>query len=251
MQAHLTTCIDCRATVAALEETIALLRRELVSSSLDAERVNANVARALARGTRSPAPRVRGGVWLLVAGLAVAAGTLGIVWMQQSSAPLARTERVDEFSARGTPVAPSAARDVEVRVLVDGQPIEGVREVDANARYRVAIATLSARSAYYLIVIAVDASREIHWIEPVYIDSAQPPSSTMLPAAREISLPTVLALDGAATGPLTVFALVSAHPVDGREVERLAPDARTAQGLAAAFPELDVRSWTVTVRDEP
>lgn len=250
MQAHLTTCIDCRATVATLEETIALLRRELVSSSLDAERVNANVARALARGTRSPGPRVRG-VWLLVAGLAVAAGTLGIAWRQQSSGPLARTERVDEFSARGTPSAPSAMRDVEVRVLVDGQPIERVREVAANARYRVAIATLSARSAYYLIVIAVDASREIHWIEPVYIDSARPPSSTMLPAAREISLPTMLALDRPAAGPLTVFALVSAHPVDGREVERLAPDARTAQGLAAAFPELDVRSWTVTVRDEP
>jgi hypothetical protein len=99
----------------------------------------------------------------------------------------------------------------------------------------------------FLMVFALDATREIHWLHPAYLDAASDPASLELrPGAAGQTLDEVAEPEDPAAGALAVYALLSEEPLTVKAVEaRLA--ARQAP-VHELFPEAEVEEWRCTWR---
>lgn len=71
----------------------------------------------------------------------------------------------------------------------------------------------------YLMVFAVDAQGEVHWIVPAWSDPAENPGSVRLAPEQALPEPTGRTPDAPAAGKLQLQALLSANPLDVRAVE--------------------------------
>lgn len=99
----------------------------------------------------------------------------------------------------------------------------------------------------YLMVFALDARREVHWLHPAYLDAASDPSSLELrhgvmgQALEEVAEP-----ESPAPGALGVYALLTSQPLTVKAVEAaLAAKPRPVHEL---FPEAEVEEWRCTWR---
>lgn len=99
----------------------------------------------------------------------------------------------------------------------------------------------SARDVY-LMVFAVDAGQTVHWIHPAYLDAKSNPTSLRLePRVTDRVLSEVAEPESPAVGPLQVYALLSAQPLDVKSVEgKIAAGARP---VAELFPRAEVEEW--------
>jgi hypothetical protein len=99
----------------------------------------------------------------------------------------------------------------------------------------------------YLMVFALDARHEVHWLHPAYLDAASDPSSLELrqgvmgQALEEVAEP-----ENPAPGALRVYALLSSQPLTVKAVEAaLATKQRPVHEL---FAEAEVEEWRCTWR---
>jgi RNA polymerase sigma-70 factor (ECF subfamily) len=153
--------------------------------------------------------RLRGGRW--IATIAVAA-VLALV--------AARVPDDGVFAARGT-VVHSLDRDVDVAVYAAGDTLHRLHDGDAVAvDTPLAVSYRNLGAGAYVMVFAVDAAGDAHWIAPAYTTASEDPASVPLAhTERDIVFPMATVIE--ARGPVRVYVVVTDEPLHVRDVETM------------------------------
>jgi RNA polymerase sigma factor (sigma-70 family) len=247
LRSHIEHCSICQGTWKELET----LRRDIAAPSpgLSTDGVAGRVLARIAEAKElppPPAPSMRRLGIALIGGLGMAAAVALALLPGSNTDP-------GEFTARGGPSAPSLRRDVGV-TLRRGEselvPFENGNVVDATTKYAISYRNLGADAAF-LMVFAVDAAGDVHWIEPAYLDAKDDPVSVSLNHAEvDQMLPNADAavLDNPAKGPLRVITLISSQPLHVKQIEALPPGSLSLERLRAQFPGAELDEKTLDCR---
>jgi hypothetical protein len=251
LREHLAACAACAARMNHLTALVAQLRAP-VPEALDAEFVDAVERRLPAAAAPSPAthPRRRR-MMLALSTLAAAAAAITLVIL-----PHGRI--ASEFTPRGAH-PPWHARVSTTLGVVDGGP--GVparaRPIAAGDRLRPGDGiAVTARNGnpdlpVYLMVFAVDAKDEVHWIVPAWSNAAQNPLSVQLPPDGELPRPAGRTPEAPAPGKLQLMSLLSRAPLDVRSVEALLRARRPLAALDRHLRTLEVEMVGADARATP
>jgi anti-sigma factor RsiW len=216
-------CARCAGRLARLEALATQLRAPVAGAS-DASFVD-EVERRLpaARGPRAASGRSwsrRGLALTALAGTALAAAVILVVVPARLFSP-------PEFAPRGTPAAWHAlvSRSLDI---VSARPAPGAplsRPLAPGERMRPGDGiAVSAHNGHrelpvYLMVFAVDAGGEVHWIVPAWTDPSDTPRAILLRPGAELPEPAGRTPEGPAPGKLRVSTLLLRAPLDVRAVE--------------------------------
>ena len=233
LREHLAGCAACAARMSHLAALAAQLRGP-VPEALDTDFVNA-VERRLDAADHSPlaspappaslapASRLatrRGPLLLALSTLAVAAAAITLV-------TLPRGRFASEFTPRGGESPWHARVYTSLAVVPSGAEATTPRPIAAGASLRqgdgIAVTAHNGNPdlPIYLMVFAVDAKDEVHWILPAWSDPAQNPRSVLLPAGSALPAPAGRTPEAPAAGKLRLLSLLSRGPLDVRSVEAL------------------------------
>jgi hypothetical protein len=225
---HLAGCAACAGRRDHLAGLAAQLRAP-VPEALDAGFVEA-VERRLDAAER-PAAVPRPATRRLVLALSTVAAAAAVITL----VALPRARHTSEFAPRG-PASPWHARVFTALAVVPGggatakpiAPGEALRQGDG-----IAVTARNGNSdlPVYLMVFAVDARDEVHWIIPAWSDPAQNPRSVLLPPGGALPAPAGRTPEGPAVGKLRLMSLLSRAPLDVRSLEA---QLRTGRPLASA-----------------
>lgn len=238
VQEHVAICSRCGEQIAILKTLVLDLRAvPQPASSLEARREQV-LARIAVKRPHKP----RALVWFSVASSAAAG--FALAWFVASDGhDLA-------LQARGGHGVRSLSRDVAVQLYVQAGKLEPVSSGDhlaQNSRFTVGLRNLGSTQAYVMVVL-IDAANTLHWVTPDYQRADEDPSSTPLPSARlERTLPTSVAFDELAPGPLRAVSLISPRPLQVSALEQLPKSALSTLALSQHFPEAEVRELTLDV----
>jgi hypothetical protein len=218
-------CADCAGRLARLEALAAQLRAPVPGAG-DADFIDAVERRLPAALPRGAGGGRRGRLLLAVSGVASLAA-IGLVLVP-------RGRGVQEFGARGTAAQwhdqVASALDVVSAHPPPGAPLS--RPLAAGERLHPGDGiAVTARNGHrelpvYLMVFAVDARGEVHWIVPAWSDPAETPRSVRLPPGGGLPEPTGRTPEAPAPGKLRVMTLLSRAPLDVRAVETILQDRR-------------------------
>lgn len=272
--AHLPTCSACSDQVTALRTLISD-----VAAPLDEDErldMNAHVASVMERLDEAAvqAPRVLPRLWLGVgAALAAAAAlvlllkdparivpsvavatdhvpAIGSVALGPGASGPNVAEQAGEWVARGGAKPASLARDVGVQLYVDAPPLtalESGKNIAAGAALTAGVRNVSSTNAY-LLLFAVDAQGEVHWVAPLFtVEGTDPESTPVPPGPKERLLGSAVVFEDLPPGPLTVVTLLSAKPERVSRVEGLPASERTPERLGAHFPQAFIQFLSLTV----
>jgi hypothetical protein len=243
-RAHLAVCPACRDEEALLRTMVADVRAPL-APVLD---VRAHVEGVMARLDRAPISRVwprRRSVWAGAGSLAVALVLGAYLGARRAPDPAAGS-----WQARGGAAAPAIAREVGVwPCAIEGSPRRLVAGATIGPRTPLSALYRNAGQApVSLLLFAVDARGDLHWISPAYARPDSDPPATMLPAgADQRLLATTAVLDGVPAGPLRIVAVIGGALVRVSDVERLGPRQLAARAIASRFVGAEVRETLVQV----
>jgi hypothetical protein len=102
-------------------------------------------------------------------------------------------------------------------------------------------------SELFLMVFALDAQRDVHWLHPAYLDDKTNPASLPLqPHMMGRALDEVAEPENPAAGELRVYALLSARPLHVKDVE--AKLAHSRAPVYDLFPDAEVEEWRCSWR---
>jgi hypothetical protein len=104
--------------------------------------------------------------------------------------------------------------------LAAGQRLQPGDGIAVTARNR------HPREPVYLMVFAVDAASDVHWIVPAWSDPAQTPRSVRLPAGSALPEPAGRTPESPAPGRFRLLTLLTRTPLDVRTVESLLQSGR-------------------------
>jgi anti-sigma factor RsiW len=250
VRSHVEACAACRAETEALRALVRDVAHPI------APRPDA-VARLLARLDDAP-PVAAKTPWKWSPSAAVAGALAGAVALAAALAVVLGLRMTDhagvshELTARGGPTVPSLERDVGVTVYRRGSnrldALAAGEEVGPDAAYAVAYRNLGTSGSAYAMVFAQDASLDLHWIAPAWVDSSLDPASESLAHAETEAPPTeAIALDRPAGGPLHVFTLVTSRPLRVSDIERIGNRALEPATLRARWPDAVVDETVVRV----
>jgi hypothetical protein len=103
------------------------------------------------------------------------------------------------------------------------------------------------RPRAYLLMFAVDAQDEVHWLYPAYLDARSDPESLLLMRQEtETALAESPVLD-VPVGPARVIAVVTSSPLHVSDIERAPIKTLTAAQLITRWPTASIREWPLTV----
>ncbi|MGC4087580.1 MAG: hypothetical protein QM756_06745 [Polyangiaceae bacterium] len=232
VEAALADSAPARRTLAQLSE----LKGSLSQARPDLEQIDlsARVFEAL----REPLPeRARRGFWGL-ATLGAAAAALCVFGLSRS-----KLEDPSEFRARsGDPTAASSARWAGIQVYRVAEPSVPVRlgeHLAAGDGLLFSYTNLGARPFEYLMIFAVDASKNVRWFYPAYENAGTDPKAVRIEAGRaQVSLAELVHQDFQ-PGPLSIYALFAHQALAVSEVERWA--ARSQGELVSPFAETSLQ----------
>jgi len=241
LEAHAEGCSRCRAELEQLRALTADIAA--LPAAPDEDRV-ARVMHQIRRGDApAPARASRRPLFALVgaAGLAAVATLLFL---------MARPSHQESFQARGGPAIPSLRRNVGLSLYADGRPLEQRAAVGPETVYTLGYTNLfqDPRDRVYLLLFAVDAAGDVHWLYPGYTDPGTDPEAILLePAATETLLPESVLLDAPKPGPLRIVAVLGAAPLPVSAVESLRPAQLVLPSLQARWPERELREMSTRV----
>jgi hypothetical protein len=250
VRSHVETCAACRAEAEALRALVRDVAHPI------APRPDA-VARLLARLDDAPTI-VAKKPWERSPSAALAGALAGAIALAAALALVLGPRMTDhagvsrDLTARGGPMARSLERDVGVTVYRRGSDrldaLAAGEELGPDAAYAVTYRNLGAAGSAYLMVFAQDASLDLHWIAPAWVDPSLDPASESL-AHAETEAPPIeaIALERPAGGPLHVFTLVTSRPLRVSDVERFGSRALSAAMLRAQWPDAVVDETVVRV----
>lgn len=244
IERHLELCSSCAKRVMALHALIEDVAAPLESERLD---VGEHVAQVM-RHLDAPVPataRPRRALWFgAVAAAAAAVLAVGLNG-KSGDAP------VGELTARGGPTAASLSRDVGLQLYVQEgalRPLELGDRLPSHAALTAGLRNLGSERAH-LLLFAIDARSEVHWIAPEFSTPGTDPQAVLLaPARAEQLLPSAVAFDDLAPGALRVVAVISKEPTRVSEVEALPARELSAEGLMKRFPRAEIRQYALEVR---
>jgi hypothetical protein len=232
LREHLAGCASCVARTNHLAALAARLRAP-VPEALDTGFVDAVERRLSAADLPPPVTRHatrRRHLVLAVSTLAAAAAAITLV-------ALPRARLTSEFTPRGGESPWHARVSTSLAVVPSGAAATTPRPIAAGAALRPGDGiAVTARNGnpdlpIYLMVFAVDAKDEVHWIVPAWADPAQNPRSVLLPPGGALPAPAGRTPEDPAVGKLRLTSLLSRAPLDVRSVEA---QLRTHRPLAAA-----------------
>jgi len=231
LREHLAGCAACAARLNHLTALVAQLRAP-VCEALDADFVDEVERRLPAADLRPPAtrhPTGRRQLMLALSTLAVAAAITLVM--------VPRGRIGSEFTPRGAESPWHARVSTSLAVVPSGAAAPTPRPIAAGAALRpgdgIAVTAHNGNSdlPIYLMVFAVDAQDEVHWIVPAWSNPAQNPRAVRLPPGGALPAPTGRTPEAPAVGKLQLISLLARDPLDVRSVEALL---RARRPLAAA-----------------
>lgn len=247
LRAHLAGCAQCQRAQAALEAlTRALAAPVHRAPSPDAV---AKIMRRIEVETPTGAPAKKAARRLPWAplGAIAAAAAVAALWIGAR----AMNRDHDVFAARGGAASASLQRDVGVFIHRAGErlePLAAAEVVTKDTAYAVSYVNLSPAGSAFLMVFAVDAAGEVHWIQPAYLDAADDPGAVALEHAEvDEPLPEAAVFDAPAPGPLRLVSMVCPRPLRVSQIEALAPSALDLASLHARFPGAVIQELTVSL----
>lgn len=238
---HLASCGVCAARAAALRELIEDVRAPMPADDFDAGAHVAGVMSRLETAAELPKAR-RASRW--IGALAAAAG-LALYFGYGAGG-----EDAGYFAARGGNAESSLSRDVGVQLYAQ----EGaLKPLQAGGRVRPGTPLTAGlrnvgRDAVYLLLFAVDARHDVHWIAPQFTVAGEDPSAVVVAhSPDEKLLPSAAAFDDLAPGRLRVVAVIGRKPARVSAVESLSKTELDGEGLTKRFPEAEVRQFLLDV----
>jgi len=242
IESHLRGCTACTEVVKGLRRLTADLAAQPPGTPID---MRAHVAGIMTR-IDAPAPERSNSQrrrWFVTLSIAAAAAVTVVAWR-----PLLREQ--GEFTARGARSQATFSRDVGVQVYVkrgDLEPLASGSRVARDAAFTAGLRNL-AKTPAHLLLFAVDARREVHWIAPEYTQANTNPSAVVLgPSGEERLLPNAVVFDDLAEGTLRIVALIAGQPMQIADVERLTKDELNDAGIMKHFPRAELRQISVNV----
>jgi len=201
----------------------------------------------MARLDKAPR-RVRQPAWTVLlggaTGLAAAAAVLLAVWLRPAP------EGGGTLAPRGGEV--EWARKVGVEIWAIEAPLRRIAPDSTFSPGTPLVATYSNvdSSPAWLLAFALDATNEVHWLYPAFLDPASDPVAVRLePSVVQRTLPDSAVLEGLPLGPVRFVVLVAREPIRISDIERLAPAEREPDRLRARWPR--ARIDVVPARAEP
>jgi hypothetical protein len=243
VRAHAAACTRCGGELEAQQALLEGLRAPLPGLP-SAGALAAVMGRldAADEAAASPAPidrRPRRLAWLGLAAAAAAA----LVLVGVARPP---PNRDDGFAARGAEVDWVRKIGVDLWAL-EGQP-RRLAPDDGLARGVPLVASYSNvdPAPAWLLVFALDAQGEVHWLYPAYLDAAADPRAVRLEgAAVRRALPESVVLEGVPAGALRLVTVVTRTPHQVSEIEGTAPADRTPEALRRRWPDARVDELAV------
>jgi hypothetical protein len=247
IERHLELCSSCAKRVMALHPLIEDVAAPLAGEHLD---VAEHVA-AVMRRLDAPVPaalRPRRALWLGALGAAAAVAVALALPGRSGDAP------TGELTARGGPSAASLSRDVGLQLYVQESGLRALELGDrlpSHAALTAGLRNLGSERAH-LLLFAIDARSEVHWIAPEFsAPGTDPQSVPLVPGAGEQLLPSAVAFDDLAPGALRVVAVLSKEPTRVSQVEGLPASELSAEGLMKRFPRAEIRQYALEVGPSP
>lgn len=241
IEEHLAGCAVCASRAAALRELVDDVRAPVSAKELD---VGAHVASVLSRlDAPAEAPkRPRMAPW--AGGLAAAAALALVIGYG------ARNDERGPFTARGGSTEASLSRNVGVQLYThetELRPLRAGSQVRPGTPLTAGLRNTGPDSAY-LLLFAVDARHDVHWIAPEYTVTGDNPAAILVtPSVEEKLLPSAAAFDDLAPGRLRVVAVIGREPARVSAIESLPAAELDGEGLMKRFPEAEIRQFLLDV----
>jgi hypothetical protein len=246
VEMHLELCSGCARRVIGLNELIADVAAPLSDVRFD---VAAHVDGVMRR-LDSPALEASGRRWPIWAGGVSLAAAL-LIWVATSQKPPLTTE--GELMARGGTETPSLSRDIALSLYAQQQTLRALSpgsRVRPDVALTAGVGNLAAQTAY-LLLFAVDARGQVHWIAPEYTQAgSDPPALSITPASPERPLPSAAVFDDLAPGRLRVVAVITRELTHVSAIEALTTEQLGAAALMKRFPHAEIRQFLLEVSAE-
>jgi len=247
IEKHLELCSRCARRVIDLTTLVADVAAPLpVAEPLD---VTAHVSSVMNRlSAPSVAPRAsRFLAW--AGGLTAAAVLLLFFELRRPGA----AEGEAQLTARGHAADETLARNVGVRLYAQHdelEPLESGALITRETRLTAGLRNVGHAPAQ-LLLFAIDARNTVHWIAPAYESAgSDPPAVSVVPGPGERLLPSAVAFDDLAPGPLRVMTVISREPLHVADVESLPTAELATAALRRRFAAADVREFVFEARVE-
>jgi hypothetical protein len=241
---HLASCASCADEVSTLRELVEDVHAPVAGASLDVDRYVADVMARLDTPASIPRDTARRWPWL-AGGVALAASVALLVGLRGPE-----EEAHGRFTARGGRTEASTARDVGVQLYAKGpelRPVQAGEKIGAGTPLTAGLRNLG-KDGVYLLLFAIDARNEVHWIAPEYtVEGEDPEAVKIVPSPGERLLPSAAAFDDLSPGPLRVVALIDPKPMRVSAVESLPAAELDGAGLVRRFPAAEVRQFQLDV----
>lgn len=238
---HLASCGVCAARAAALRELIEDVQAPIPESDFD---VGAHVAGVMSRLDAPEPAREKRRVWGWAGALAAAAGVALYFGFGAGGS------ESGTFAARGGGAESSLSRDVGVQLYAQAtalSPLHAGGSVRPGTPLTAGLRNVG-REPVYLLLFAVDARHEVHWIAPEFTLAGEDPAAVVVTnSPSEKLLPSAVAFDDLAPGRLRVVAVISRKPARVSAIESLSKGELDGDGLTKRFPEAEVRQFLLDV----
>jgi hypothetical protein len=238
---HLAGCGVCAARAAALRALIEDVRAPVPAPDLDVGEHVASVMSRLDAPVEGPGVR-RLSRW---AGALAAAAGLALYFGYGAG-----DERAGYFTARGGGEESSPSREVGVQLYAHEGALKALQAGDRVRPGTPLTAGLRnlGRESVYLLLFAIDAHNDVHWIAPEFTVAGEDPAAVVVAhSAEEKLLPSAAAFDDLAPGRLRVVAVIGKQPARVSAVESLSKAELDGDGLMKRFPEAEVRQFLLDV----
>lgn len=242
IEQHLELCSHCAKKTIALTRLIEDVAAPVSGATLDVAEHVASVMQRLDQPVRRSAKR---GLWAWAGGIAVAAAAL------LAFARLGHDHAPGELVARGGPGPASLSRNIGVQLYGQEQTLSALPNGAEISRRTALTARLRnlGREPAYLLLFAVDAAHEVHWIAPEYTSAGSNPEAVPIaPSLDERVLPSSAVFDDLAAGPLRVVAIISPAPLHVGDIEALPARELQTEALLSRFPGAEIRQFLLSVR---
>lgn len=240
---HLAECSSCAREFSELKTLVSDIRAPLPGAPLD---LSAHVDAVMAR-LDTAEKTVNTSRRALFGGALAAAAAAVLILVLKRNEPDAPA---GVWTARGSGTQGSLSRNVGLTLYARESSLRTLSN-GASARADIAF-TAGLRNLgdepVQLLLFALDAKEAIHWIAPEYtVAGTDPAAMSVVPSATERLLPTAVAFDDLAVGPLRVVAVITKEPHRVSEIETLAKSELRPDRLRHRFPGADVRELALDI----
>jgi len=244
---HLAGCADCRrqsASLAQLLGDVAAPVAAVATANASVERVR----QAIQSTSTAPSPRpaAHRALARLGGGFVVAAAAVALLIAGRFTSPDVA------FQPRGGGARSDLARRVGIALYAPiGDALRDGATLPARAPLTAAYRNLETERSLRLLLFAIDARGEIHWLYPAYSSDGTDPEATHLGySPSETALPESVVFEDPAPGAMRLVTVVTPTSLRVSAIEALAPDQLTRAALQRRWPDSLVEELNVVLVDD-